>query len=105
MPQADFLTIHTALTTGTRGLLGAERPLNAARIINCARGGIVDEAALLEALNTGKLAGVALDVLTKEPPGDDATLHALIEHPRVVVTPHLALLHRRGAGQRGAGRG
>jgi D-3-phosphoglycerate dehydrogenase len=92
LPQADFLTLHTALTTGTRGLLGAEelallKPT--ARIINCARGGIVDEAALLEALNAGKLAGVALDVLTKEPPGDDATLHALIEHPRVVVTPHL----------------
>jgi D-3-phosphoglycerate dehydrogenase len=92
LPQADFLTIHTALTTGTRGLLGAEELAHlkpTARIINCARGGIVDEAALLEALNAGKLAGVALDVLTKEPPGDDATLHALIEHPRVVVTPHL----------------
>ena len=92
LPQADFLTIHTALTTGTRGLLGAEELAQlkpTARIINCARGGIVDEAALLEALNAGKLAGVALDVLTKEPPGDDATLHALIEHPRVVVTPHL----------------
>jgi D-3-phosphoglycerate dehydrogenase len=92
LPQADFLTIHTALTTGTRGLLGAEELAQlkpTARIINCARGGIVDEAALLEALNAGKLAGVALDVLTKEPPGDDVTLHALIEHPRVVVTPHL----------------
>jgi D-3-phosphoglycerate dehydrogenase len=92
LPQADFLTIHTALTGGTRGLLGAEelallKP--AARIINCARGGIVDEAALLDALNAGKLAGAALDVLTKEPPGDDPTLHALIEHPLVVVTPHL----------------
>jgi D-3-phosphoglycerate dehydrogenase len=92
LPQADFLTIHTALTTGTRGLLGAEELAQlkpATRIINCARGGIVDEAALLEALNAGKLAGAALDVLTKEPPGDDATLRALIEHPRVVVTPHL----------------
>jgi D-3-phosphoglycerate dehydrogenase len=92
LPHADFLTIHTALTTGTRGLLGAEELAQlkpTARIINCARGGIVEEAALLEALNAGKLAGVALDVLTKEPPGDDATLHALIEHPRVVVTPHL----------------
>jgi D-3-phosphoglycerate dehydrogenase / 2-oxoglutarate reductase len=92
LPQADFLTIHTALTTGTRGLLGAEELAQlkpTARIINCARGGIVDEAALLEALNAGKLAGAALDVLTKEPPGDDATLRALIEHPQVVVTPHL----------------
>jgi D-3-phosphoglycerate dehydrogenase len=68
LPQADFLTIHTALTTGTRGLLGAEELAQlkpTARIINCARGGIVDEAALLEALNAGKLAGVALDVLAK----------------------------------------
>jgi D-3-phosphoglycerate dehydrogenase len=92
LPQADFLTIHTALTGGTRGLLGAEELAQlkpTARIVNCARGGIVDEAALLDALNAGKLAGAALDVLTKEPPGDDAPLRALIEHPRVVVTPHL----------------
>jgi D-3-phosphoglycerate dehydrogenase / 2-oxoglutarate reductase len=92
LPQADFLTVHTALTGGTRGLLGAAelaalKPT--ARVINCARGGIVDESALLDALNAGKLAGAALDTLTKEPPGDDATLRALIEHPRVVVTPHL----------------
>jgi len=92
LPQADFLTVHTALTGGTRGLLGAAelaalKPT--ARVINCARGGIVDESALLDALNAGKLAGAALDTLTKEPPGDDATLRALIGHPRVVVTPHL----------------
>jgi D-3-phosphoglycerate dehydrogenase len=92
LPQADILTVHTALTGGTRGLLGAAelaalKPT--ARVINCARGGIVDESALLDALNAGKLAGAALDTLTKEPPGDDTTLRALIEHPRVVVTPHL----------------
>jgi D-3-phosphoglycerate dehydrogenase len=92
LPQADFLTVHTALTSGTRGLIGrAElaRMKPVARIINCARGGIVDEAALLAALEAGALAGAALDVLSKEPPADDATLRALIEHPRVIVTPHL----------------
>jgi D-3-phosphoglycerate dehydrogenase len=92
LPQADFLTIHTALTTGTRGLIGPDELANlkpGVRIINCARGGIVDEAALLEALNFGRVAGAALDVLSKEPPGDDPLLRALIEHPRVIVTPHL----------------
>ena len=56
-----------------------------ARLINVARGELVDEKALLEALNTGKLAGVALDVFAKEPPGPNP----LLDHPRVVTTPHL----------------
>ena len=92
LAQADFVTIHTALTGGTRGLIGsAELALMkpTARIINCARGGIVDEEALLAALESGTLAGAALDVYSKEPPGDNATLRALIEHPQVVATPHL----------------
>ena len=54
-------------------------------MINCARGGIVDEAALLEAIETGKVAGAALDVFEEEPPSD----RALVDHPAVVVTPHL----------------
>ena len=92
LAQADFVTIHTALTSGTRGLIGsAELALMkpTARIINCARGGIVDEEALLAALQSSALAGAALDVYSKEPPGENATLHALIEHPHVVATPHL----------------
>jgi D-3-phosphoglycerate dehydrogenase len=92
LAQADFVTIHTALTGGTRGLIGsAELALMkpTARIINCARGGIVDEEALLAALESGTLAGAALDVYSKEPPGDSAALRALIEHPHVVATPHL----------------
>ncbi|HEX9069463.1 MAG TPA: phosphoglycerate dehydrogenase, partial [Ktedonobacterales bacterium] len=92
LPQADFITIHTALTTGTRGLIGADelaRMKPSIRLINCARGGIVEEAALLAALEAGQIAGVALDVLSKEPPGDEPTLKALIAHPRVLVTPHL----------------
>jgi D-3-phosphoglycerate dehydrogenase len=92
LAQADFVTIHTALTGGTRGLIGSDelalmKPT--ARIINCARGGIVEEEALLAALESGALAGAALDVYSKEPPGENATLHALIEHPHVVATPHL----------------
>ncbi|HEX5547800.1 MAG TPA: phosphoglycerate dehydrogenase [Ktedonobacterales bacterium] len=92
LAQADFVTIHTALTGGTRGLIGSDelalmKPT--ARIINCARGGIVDEEALLVALESGALAGAALDVYSKEPPGENATLHALIKHPHVVATPHL----------------
>lgn len=92
LAQADFLTVHTALTGGTRGLLGAAelaRMKPSARVINCARGGIVDEAALLDALNEDRIAGAALDVFSAEPPGDDPTLRALIAHPRLVATPHL----------------
>jgi D-3-phosphoglycerate dehydrogenase len=92
LPQADFVTLHTALTGGTRGLIGADelvRMKPSARIINCARGGIVDEAALLEALQAERIAGAALDVFSQEPPKDDPTISALIAHPRVVATPHL----------------
>jgi D-3-phosphoglycerate dehydrogenase / 2-oxoglutarate reductase len=89
---ADFLTVHTVLTPGTRGLLGAAelaRMKPSARVINCARGGIISEAALLDALREGHIAGAALDVFSTEPPGDDPTLRALIEHPHVIATPHL----------------
>ncbi|HEU5348379.1 MAG TPA: hydroxyacid dehydrogenase, partial [Ktedonobacterales bacterium] len=90
--QSDFVTIHTALTGGTRGLISTAELAQmkpTARIINCARGGIVDEEALLAALESGALAGAALDVYSKEPPGDNPTIRALIEHPHVVATPHL----------------
>ena len=92
LPQADFLSVHTALTSATRGLIGrAElaqmRPT--ARVINCARGGVIEEEALLEALEQGRLAGAALDVFTKEPPDSDSPARRLIEHPLVVATPHL----------------
>lgn len=92
LPQVDFLTVHTALTTATRGIVGAAelaqmRPT--ARVINCARGGVIDEAALLDALHEGRIAGAALDVFTKEPPEAGSVARALIEHPNVVATPHL----------------
>lgn len=95
LQQADFVTLHTSLTSGpqgTRGLIGA-RELHllkpGARLINCARGGLIDEEALLDALNENRLAGVALDVFSQEPVRDDAILKQLLAHERVIATPHL----------------
>jgi phosphoglycerate dehydrogenase-like enzyme len=95
LQQADFVTLHTSLTSGpqgTRGLLGAHelRLLKpGARLINCARGGLIDEEALLDALNEKRLAGVALDVFSQEPVRDDEVLRQLLAHPLVIATPHL----------------
>ena len=86
--EADFLTIHTPLTDQTRNLVNAERigkMKPGVRIINCARGGIVDEGALAEALEAGHVGGAAIDVFETEPPGD----HPLLADPRVLATPHL----------------
>lgn len=86
--RSDLITIHTPLTAETRGLIDRQafsQMRNGVRIINCARGGIIDEDALLEALESGKVAGAALDVFAEEPPQN----RALIEHPRLIVTPHL----------------
>ncbi|HKV59751.1 MAG TPA: phosphoglycerate dehydrogenase [Ktedonobacteraceae bacterium] len=95
LQQADFVTLHTSLTSGpqgTRGLIGA-RELTllkpGARLINCARGGLIDEEALLHALNENRLAGVALDVFSQEPVRDDAIVRQLLAHERVIATPHL----------------
>lgn len=87
--RADFLTIHTPLTNETRGLINAEafaKMKTGARVINCARGGLVDEAALHEAIQSGKIAGAALDVFEKEPPPSD---HPLLQLDQVIATPHL----------------
>ena len=87
--RCDFLTLHTPLTPETRNLVGRaalERMRPGVRIINCARGGLIDEAALLEALDSGKVAGAAIDVFDPEPPPPD---HPLVRHPKVLVTPHL----------------
>ncbi len=96
LKQADFVTLHTSLTSGpngTRGLIGAHE-LNLmkpdARLINCARGGLIDEEALLHALNENRLAGVALDVFSQEPiKEDNVILRQLLAHERVIATPHL----------------
>jgi len=86
--RSDFITVHVPLTPETRGLLGAEalaRVKTGVRIINCARGGIVDEKALYDAIQSGKVAGAALDVFEKEPPGDNP----LLSLEEVICTPHL----------------
>ncbi|HVR73790.1 MAG TPA: phosphoglycerate dehydrogenase [Planctomycetota bacterium] len=86
--RVDFLTVHVPVSAGTKGLLGEEvfrRARPGIRVVNCARGGIVDEKALLAALESGKVAAAALDVFAEEPPG----LTPLVAHPRVIVTPHL----------------
>ncbi len=90
MPRLDFLTIHSALTDSTRGLIGAGELAMARpglRVVNCARGGLVDEAALAEAIGSGQVAAAALDVFEQEPPGKD---HPLLGLPQVIATPHLA---------------
>jgi D-3-phosphoglycerate dehydrogenase len=87
--RADFLTVHVPLTDKTRGLIGADaiaRMKPGVRIVNVARGGIVDEAALADAIRAGKVAGAALDVFEKEPLDPASPLLAL---EKVVVTPHL----------------
>ncbi|RKD25671.1 phosphoglycerate dehydrogenase [Ammoniphilus oxalaticus] len=86
--QSDFITVHTPLTKETRHLISSrefELMKQGARIINCARGGIIDERALLEALQMEKVAGAALDVFEVEPPINNP----LLDHPHVIVTPHL----------------
>ena len=88
LPQADFITLHTPLTPGTTKMINTEQLAKmkpGARLINVARGELVDEDALLQALENEQLAGVALDVFTNEPPGD----LPLLRHPRLMATPHL----------------
>jgi D-3-phosphoglycerate dehydrogenase len=88
MEQSDFITIHIPKTPETTGLIGKEQFAKAKsnlRIVNCSRGGIIDEAALYEALSTGKIAGAGLDVFVQEPPKDNP----LLTLPNIVVTPHL----------------
>jgi D-3-phosphoglycerate dehydrogenase / 2-oxoglutarate reductase len=88
--QSDFITIHTPLTTDTRNLLNDETIKMCKKgvgIVNCARGGIVDEDALLRGLESGQVGMAALDVYTVEPPL--ASSSALLKHKNVVCTPHL----------------
>ena len=90
LPRADFVTVHCPLQDDTRDLIGAAelalmKP--SAYVINCARGGIVNEAALLDALNGGRLKGAALDVQVSEPPAPDDPLLAC---DRLILTPHSA---------------
>jgi D-3-phosphoglycerate dehydrogenase / 2-oxoglutarate reductase len=86
---ADVVSLHVPLTDATRGILDRRRLAllrDGAFVVNCARGGLVDEAALLAGLESGHLGGAALDVFATEPPDPDDPLP---RHPRVVATPHL----------------
>ncbi|APZ52161.1 phosphoglycerate dehydrogenase [Salipiger abyssi] len=88
LKRADFITLHVPLTDGTRNILSAEnlaKTKKGVRIINCARGGLVDEAALAELIKSGHVAGAAFDVFKEEP----ATENPLFGLPNVVCTPHL----------------
>ena len=88
LKRADFITLHTPLTEKTRNVIDAKaiaKTRKGVRIINCARGGLVDEAALRAALDSGHVAGAAFDVFVEEP----ATANPLFGHPNVVCTPHL----------------
>src|SRR6202011_2878672 len=86
--RADFITLHTPLTDKTKNIVDGKAlslMKKGVRIINCARGGLVDEAALRHALDSGQVAGAAFDVFVEEP----ATQNPLFGHPNVVCTPHL----------------
>jgi D-3-phosphoglycerate dehydrogenase / 2-oxoglutarate reductase len=88
--RSSAVTLHLPLTGATRGLVGTEllgHMPSGSYLVNTARGGLVDLDALVEAVESGRLAGVALDVLPEEPPPQD---HPLLTHPRVLITPHVA---------------
>ena len=88
LAKADFITLHVPMTAQTKNILSAEnlaKTKKGVRIINCARGGLVDEAALRAALDSGHVAGAAFDVFSEEP----AKANPLFGHPNVVCTPHL----------------
>lgn len=89
LPQADFISMHMPLTAETKYMLDARRLAlckKTVRIVNCARGGLIEEAALYESMKNGNVAGAALDVYETEPPAAEFPLRSL---PNIVLTPHL----------------
>ena len=88
LAKSDYISLHLSLTPKTAGFVNAQtiaKMKDGVRIVNCARGGLVDTGALETAIRTGKVAGAGLDVYETEPPGDSA----LLEHEQVVATPHI----------------
>jgi D-3-phosphoglycerate dehydrogenase len=86
--RSDFISLHLPLTDETRSMMGEQafgQMKRGVRIISVARGGILDESALLDALESGQIGGAALDVFASEPPGASA----LVRHPKVIATPHI----------------
>ncbi len=95
LSQADILTLHLPLTEETRHMISDkefDRMKDGAIIVNASRGGIIDEKALLKALESGKVRAAAVDVFEKEPPDD----FALVDHPRVIATPHIGAAAKEG---------
>ncbi len=88
LAESDFISVHPPLTPQTQGMIGAAeiaRMKDGVRLINVARGGIIDEVALADAVRAGKVAGAAVDVFSTEPPGENP----LLGDPRIIITPHL----------------
>ena len=101
LAEADYITLHLPKTKESANMIGAEqfaRMKNGVRIINCARGGIVNEDALYEALVSGKVAGAALDVYTEEPPTD----WKLVKLDNVIASPHIGAATKEAQGRVGA---
>jgi len=101
LAQADYISLHLPKTKESAGMIGAEqfgKMKNGVRIINCARGGIVDENALYEALTSGKVAGAALDVFAEEPPTD----WKLLKLDNVIGSPHIGAATKEAQARVGA---
>jgi D-3-phosphoglycerate dehydrogenase len=101
LAQADYISLHLPKTKESAGMIGAEqigKMKNGVRIVNCARGGIIDENALYEALCSGKVAGAAVDVYSEEPPTD----WKLPKHENVIASPHIGAATKEGQGRVGA---
>uniref|UniRef100_UPI00398F2AB1 D-3-phosphoglycerate dehydrogenase n=1 Tax=Pristiophorus japonicus TaxID=55135 RepID=UPI00398F2AB1 len=99
-PQCDFITVHTPLMPSTKGLLNDEtfaKCKKGVKVINCARGGIIDEEALLRAMESGQCGGAGLDVFVEEPPKN----LFLVNHPNVVSCPHLGASTHEAQGRCG----
>jgi D-3-phosphoglycerate dehydrogenase len=101
LAAADYISLHLPKTKESAGMIGKDqfaKMKNSVRIVNCARGGIIDEAALYDALTSGKVAGAALDVYAEEPPTD----WKLIKLPNVIGSPHIGAATHEAQGRVGA---
>jgi D-3-phosphoglycerate dehydrogenase len=101
LENSDYVSLHLPKTSETAGMIGKDafdKMKPGVRVINCARGGIIDESALSAALESGKVAGAALDVYAQEPP----TNWNLIKHPNVICSPHIGAATKEGQGRVGA---
>jgi glycerate dehydrogenase len=91
--MSDVITLHAPLMPATRNVIAAPEFAKMSRrpiLVNCARGGLVNEADLVEALKSGQISGLGFDCLTTEPPQDDNPLLEVLRYPNVIVTPHVA---------------